>query len=150
MQPLTNQDLPAMAAVLCNRQTIFRRTPPNYFSKTWHRITRGFDSFDGCTNSPPQMTLGPMIYIFILKFFTTKMVYLDKSKLTTWKVDKKRWKRSLAWERRSNQRLRTFHTLIYNLIPFPYSMPLFNSFIPYPYSMLKVETGKLGDGGNAP
>ena len=25
MQPLTNQDLPAMAAVLCNRQTIFRR-----------------------------------------------------------------------------------------------------------------------------
>ena len=87
MQPLTNQDLPAMAAVLRNRQTIFRRTPPNYFSKTWHRITRGFDSFDGCTNSPPQMTLGRMIYIFILKIFTKKMVYLDPNRYKQIQVD---------------------------------------------------------------
>ena len=151
MQPLTNQDLPAMAAVLCNRRTIFRRQ--TIFPKL---DTGSHEALTALTVAPIRRRKWRSGEWFTFSYskslqrrwFILTPIGTNKSKLTTWKVDKKRWKRSLAWERHSNQRLRTFHTLIYNLIPFPYSMPLFNSFIPYPYSMLKVETGKLG--GNAP
>ena len=106
MQPLTNQDLPAMAAVLRNRQTIFRRQ--TIFPKL---DTGSHEALTALTVAPirrRKWRSGGWFTFSYLKslqrrWFILTPIGTNKSKLTTWKVDKK-----------------------------------------------KVETGKLGDGGNAP
>ena len=112
MQPLTNQDLPAMAAVLCNRQTIFRRQ--TIFPKL---DTGSHEALTALTVAPIRRRKWRSGEWFTFSYskslqrrwFILTPIGTNKSKLTTWKVDKKKggnrktgrwWKRSLAWERR--------------------------------------------------
>ena len=83
MQPLTNQDLPAMAAVLCNRQTIFRRQ--TIFPKL---DTGSHEALTALTVAPIRRRKWRSgIYIFILKIFTKKMDYLDPNRYKQIQVD---------------------------------------------------------------
>ena len=143
MQPLTNQDLPAMAAVLCNRQTIFRRQ--TIFPKL---DTGSHEALTALTVAPIRRRKWRSGGWFTFSYsnslqrrwFILTPIGTNKSKLTTWKVDKKKVETGKlggnapllgndAWINDWGHSIPLYITLFHSLIPCPFSTPLFLTLI---------------------